>query len=155
MLYLWIFSESGVLVQNCACSLFFLQGDRPTVSLTLTRTLPHAYAYTAQIFALGSFYAPARSIFPHTALPPCAQITAPCTCMLLCSHLTAHCVWIMVQYWHNINLFTEPKHWNETWSCYPQPHIVPWWERKGTFWRLPGKALLLFLIIIIIIIYIF
>lgn len=63
-------------------------------------TLPLAYAYTAQIIALGSFYAPACSIFPHMAM--CgemehagalyAQITAPCTCMLLCFHSTVHCV---------------------------------------------------------------
>lgn len=37
------------------------------------------------------------------------------------------------------HLFAETKHWNEKRCCYTQPHTVPWWERRRTVWRLPGK----------------
>lgn len=42
--------------------------DLLSLSLSHTCTLPHAYIYTAQILALGSFNAHVCSIFPHLAL---------------------------------------------------------------------------------------
>lgn len=106
-------TESGVLVQNCACSNLF--AGRWTYCLSHSHTHAHCpmrtYIQHKSLHSVASM--PMYALSFHTWLLLCAQITASCTCMLLCSHLTVHCVWIMVQYWHKYSVHrTKALRWD-------------------------------------------